>query len=637
MIASYSRLLFAIILFIASLTSIYDWGRHYTLADVFTTLQSIALCLFLFSESRKKTEKVSLSLRGTISFIIVVGILGAVITWRHLVRGLWLDEASQFFFVDLAAFELPFSISAATQQQPSLDMYFQLLAMKIFGSGEIVVRFFPGIFFVLSVTQIWDLIKRKTHSLGITLLGVCFYLSSPYIQYFSLEGRPYILSVLLFTFFFRSAYIIVENVIPNRRDYLGFALSGGVFLSSIGFQPLLIVFCTLVVMFFTYSECRRSRAYYISAGYLLIAVTFIYWPIIVDSLHIEKVGIGGMAEGKNFLEILRDVWVGTSGGSYSNFYHYTLASLSLIAAVGVIIVKLTKAMKIYFFEIIIIAGVSILTALSFNYVINWPYVEKFSLLSNVLLIIFTFTALGQVLKRFNLSGASSRSLFVLSAISGVYLFLSDFVVRSNLSFFERENWRAFSENVQSKKPVGIAPLSLLDHIMPPVFSIYGHKIYFPHDEQIKNFEIKSRNTRGRSVLQLEPELFEKPLILAMPKIWSQDDLDPLVVSALGFGEFNDEDGFRYWYGDKGESLTVNFLRSIAWLYAGQAWTFTLLETMLVYYSSKNDQQMVSEIESGLWQLLRGQAENKKLGVKKLKSQQHEDYLQYFNELKDNVR
>lgn len=636
MIAANSRLLFALLLFIACLTSIYNWGRYYALADIFTTLQAIALCFYIFSESRKRREKLSLNLRGAISFFIIVCILGAIITWRHLVRGLWLDELSQFFFVDLAALELPFSISAATQQQPSLDMYFQLLASKIFGPGEIVVRFFPGIFFVLSVTQIWDLIKRKTHSLGITLLGVCFYLSNPYIQYFSLEGRPYILSVFLFTLFFRSTYLIVENTIPTRRDYLGLALSGGVFLSSIGFQPLLVVFCTLAVIFFTHSECRRSKAYYISVGYLLIAVAFIYWPIIVDSLHIEKVGIGGMAEGKNFLGILRDVWVGTSGGSYSNFYHYTLANLSLIAAVSVAVMNLTKALKINFFEIIIVAGVSILTVLSFTYVINWPYVEKFSLLSNVLLIIFTFTALGQVLKRFDLSDASSRSAFVFFAISVVYLFLSDFVIRSNLSFFERENWRAFSENVQSKKPVGIAPFSLLDHIMPPVFSIYGHKIYFPHDEGIKNFEIKPSNTKGRSVLQLGPELFEKPLILAMPKIWSQDDLDPLVVSALGFGEFNDEDGFRYWYGDKGEYLAANFLRSLAWGYSGQAWTFSLLETMLVYYSSKSDQQMVSEIELRLWQLLREQTENKKLGVRMLKSQQREDYLQYFNELKDNV-
>ncbi len=633
MVAAYSRLVFAILLFIATLTSLYDWGRYYAAADAFTTLQAIALSLFLFSQASLEREKLKISSKGVISTAIILSMLALVIIWRHLASSLWLDELSQFFFVDLAAYQLSFSTSAATQQQPTLDMYFQLLAQKIFGEGEAVIRFFPGLFFVLAVTQVWDLIKCRTHSIGFSLLGVSLFLSHPNIQYFSLEGRPYILAVFVLTIFLRYLYSLIEKNELSNSDSVGFALSAGVLLSAIGFQPPLIIFSSIVTLFFAQKVCRRSKTFYLMGAYILFAVTLIYWPIVIDSLHIEKVGLSDISTGKSFLSILKAVWVGASGGGYSDFYHYSLVVLSLLALLASLVFRRLKTSVL---ELVIISGVTILSAASFTYIINWPYFEKFSLLTNILLIIFAMKTLGEVVGKLEAKVKSPSLPYALCAVTAVYFFLTNFMIRSDFSPFERENWRSFSRAVELKKPVGIAPLSLLDQIMPPIFSIYGHKIYFPGDEQIKVFEIEPSNSRARNVLRLKKEMFERPLILAMPKIWSQDDLDPRVVEAFEFGEFNDKEGFRYWYGAQGEQEAVNFIQSLAWTYAGQPWTFSLLETMLVYYASINDQQMVSEVETRLWKLLGAQTENKKLGVKKLEPQQHKDYLQYFSELKDNV-
>ncbi len=638
MLSHYARKLFALLLIVAAATSIFEWGRYYRWADVFTTLQALAYALFLMSEaSEKKNESKSTHIFDSLGFLVCLTFSIVIVLWKHLSSGLWLDELSQFFFVDLAAKQLPFSVSAATQQQPTLDMYFQLLSQKIFRSGEIVIRFFPGLFFLLSSTQVWDLVKRRTSSSALSLLAVTVFISHPFIQYFSLEGRPYILGVFVLTLFLRHFYQVILEDEKRTKNIVGFALSGGVLLSAIGFQPPLIVFAAILSLFISNQSIRKLKAYYGSIIFLGLSLSSIYYPIIKDSLQIEKVGVNGLSQGKSFFRILEDVIVGFSGGSYSESYHYLMIGLfvSFIFVVTWNLIRSRGRDLSGVHESFVILMVATLTTIAFTYFINWPYFEKFSILGSILLIIVSVTMLARLLRALCIE-IDNQLVKSLVLVSSLYIFTSIFLVRTDSSSFDKENWRAFKKSIDNLKPVGIAPLSLLDNIMPPIFSVYGHKIYFSEDHRVRAFELRPSNTRGRNVLRLRPEMFELPLVLAMPRIWSQDDLDPLLVESLAIGSFRDRDGFRFWYGNEGEEQALRFIKSLAWFYAGQPWTFSLLETMLVYYSSNNNQQITREVEERLWDLLESRQKNKKLGVLKLGEDEREDYLLYFSELKKNV-
>lgn len=635
MIAHYSRQFFGLILIAAGFVSIFDWGRYFLLADLWTSLQAIGFGIFLIAERKPNSDERKHFHKST---IVIAFFSVTVLIWRHLSSGLWLDELSQYFFVDMAAYQLPFSRAAATQQQPTLDMYFQLVSMKMFGAGEVVIRFFPAIFFIIAVIQIWDLIRRKSGSVEFALLGTTLFLSQPNIQYFSLEGRPYILAILTLILYASAFIDLLKANEPSTRQVWFLAMCGGVMASAIGFQPPLILSSTYLILAISKKSLRNKKGFYLSMGYIVLAVALIYKPILIDSIHIEKISLGHSFGDRDYLEILKRIWLGVTGGAYSTLYQATLVALSLAALVLAFVRFVRKAenasSEVSLLSVVLI--ISILTSLCFRYIINWPFVEKFSILSNVLLIIFVCLILGIALDRF-IARLKPRAALTLIAITYcTFFFISNFILKADFSSFERENWRTFKEVVNKKKPVTIAPLSLLDHIMPPIFSIYGHKIYFPDDKMVSTIELKPSKINGRNVFKITNKLESISLLLAMPKIWSQDDLDENVIEALNIGEYSESDGFRYWYTSGNREEIAKFMGGILWIYAGQPWTFSLLETMLVYYSSKDNQQMIKATESQLWELLETTGENRRLGVQRIQDFNRESYLRYFSELKGYV-
>ena len=109
------------------------------------------------------------------------------------------------------------------------------------------------------------------------------------------------------------------------------------------------------------------------------------------------------------------------------------------------------------------------------------------------------------------------------------------------------------------------------------------------------------------------------------------------MNAWNLGEIKSESLFRYWVSSDGKESVESFLRGVAWFYAGQPWSFSVLESLLVFYSSKKNINMTLQVENEMWDLINSHNVNENLGVKNLNQNKAEYFRRYFDELKNHVR
>lgn len=608
----------------------YAGGRFLTWSDVWTVLLGITsflttLALRKEEEHNPEAERLTFLQIGVLAFSVL-----AVLLWRSLSLSLWLDELSQFQNVDLLEHGLSLVRSAADQQQPPLDLYFQYLSQFVFGPGEFTLRFFPIIFFIGSIINLGSLLRSVSNSRSLVFLGIVLFVFNPLISYFSAEARPYSLAIYLGVVFLH--YLNKYRKKAETSNLIQLTIFGSLLISSIGLQPLFIVFAS-IGMLFVNSKSQLERKKLLLAGLTLgLGALVTYWPILSNSVDIEKIGFVSLQDWSDV-----DLWlkVFSSYLALSNVNAYSITlSVFIILSLGIALFRIGKDSN-SFFEIFSILIISTLTALCFIFFINWPYYQKFSIVSFTLIPLLIAKAVGEVLKKLRRYEKVYRALEAVVVWVPLAFIAGHFVTQKSAHLSRAEDWRTFQLEMSEYGNSEIKAFSFLDHHLPPIHTLFGSKVYLSNDEYTAIDNVTFR-PYFRNVTDLRSQTKSDWFVFAMPRTWSQDDVDPLVANSLKFGSLKGHESFRFWASERSSDAS-QFMWSLGWIYAGQPWSFSVLESLLMFNSGENNTNMRLRIEKELWSLINSHRENGILGVKSLGEKQKEFYNNYLDELKSHVR
>lgn len=629
----YFQRFFACLLIIATLVVVFVSGQHFTIADTATSLTALFCAILIFyvtdgSDPAPKRVRLKASYLALFSFMVLL-----VVMWRYFAFGLWLDELSQYYNIDQAARGFTLARSAADQQQPSLDLYFQLLADQIFAPGEFALRIFPFIFFVGAILQLKETIGLITRHSSLVALGLTLFLLNPAIQYYSLEARPYSLAVMLGLSFFNRLYQYQAN--PSEKNLLALFCFSALLVTAIGFQPPIIIGVGFLLLVLKKSIDWNSSVWRGGAVFLILITAMIYWPILSGSLAIDKIGLSQMNSGAD-VDLWRKVLRAPLSREYGGIYNVVMSILIVVSIIVMLINCARK--KIQAYELSYLLLVATLTGLSFQFIINWPYFEKFSLISFPLAIILVVRQLDVALNHVEKYKHSYRAVSGVLVFLPLIIFLYSFSIERTQIGKQRENWRSFKHEMDKLRRPTVVGLSFLDPYLPPIYAIMGDKVYFDSQRiEVVDGISFPKYKRNVTAINSVKDKSQGELVIAMPKTWSHDSIDPRLVNAWEQGMVMNESLFRYWISDDGNASAESFLRGVAWFYAGQPWSFSVLETLLVFYSREKNINMTLQVENEMWNLIHSHNENENLGVKNLNQNKAEYFRRYFDELKNHVR
>lgn len=122
--------------------------------------------------------------------VIVLGVLARFVTVSHL----WLDEAQTVAISRLPLGDIP----GALRHDGAPPLFYVLLHgwMTVFGTGEVSVRFLPGLFSLASLPLAW-LAGRRLGGSRVAWAAVVLLASSPFAVRYATEARMYSLVVFL--------------------------------------------------------------------------------------------------------------------------------------------------------------------------------------------------------------------------------------------------------------------------------------------------------------------------------------------------------------------------------------------------------------------------------------------------------
>jgi len=172
-------------------------------------------------------------------------------------RSVWMDEAYQAQHASLGIFGRELMVKAATQEQPPLDYCLQWVGISLFGFSEIGIRIHAVLMGAFACVLFFVFLLRH-YGIQSSLLGYVLFTFNPWLIRYSTEGRPYSAGVffaVLFIFIFHE-YVKKRNL----KTFLLFCLAQFLFLVSVGFQSILLIFLfALISVFLVFLFERQSR------------------------------------------------------------------------------------------------------------------------------------------------------------------------------------------------------------------------------------------------------------------------------------------------------------------------------------------------------------------------------------------
>ena len=148
--------------------------------------------------------------------VVALGIVARFVTISHL----WLDEAQTVAIAGLPLGDIP----QALRRDGAPPLFYVVLHgwMKVFGAGELSVRFLPGLFSVAALPLTW-LAARRLGGRRVAWAAVVLMASSPFAVRYATEARMYSLRVLLVLI----GYLAVQELLDrpsSRRAAAGVGL-----------------------------------------------------------------------------------------------------------------------------------------------------------------------------------------------------------------------------------------------------------------------------------------------------------------------------------------------------------------------------------------------------------------------------
>ena len=180
--------------------------------------------------------------------VVALGVVVRFVTVSHL----WLDEAQTVAIASLPLDDIPEGL----RHDGAPPLFYVLLHgwMKLFGSGELSVRFLPGVFAVAALPLAW-LAARRLAGTRVAWAAVLLLASSPFAVRYATEARMYSLMVLLVLV----GYLAVQELLDRPssiRAAVGVALVTGLLLLT-HYWSIYLLFVVGVVLL---TVARRGPA-----------------------------------------------------------------------------------------------------------------------------------------------------------------------------------------------------------------------------------------------------------------------------------------------------------------------------------------------------------------------------------------
>jgi mannosyltransferase len=212
--------------------------------------------------------------------VLALGVVVRFVTVSHL----WLDEAQTVAIASQPLGDIP----EALRHDGAPPLFYVLLHgwMKLFGTGELAVRFLPGVFSVVSLPLAW-LAARRLGGTRVAWAAVVLLASSPFATRYATEGRMYSLVVMLVLL----GYLAVQELLARPssiRAAVGVALVTGLLLLTHywSIYLLFVVGVVLVVLARRGPAARRDGARRGVLAMALGSLAFLPWvPVFLYQLR----------------------------------------------------------------------------------------------------------------------------------------------------------------------------------------------------------------------------------------------------------------------------------------------------------------------------------------------------------------
>lgn len=203
--------------------------------------------------------------------------LALVIFYPQLyLNSVWLDEDNQVLKAYVHVFERNDSVirGAAHDTQVPLSYYITFWTIKIFGLTEFGVRAQAIFFSAIAAACIYSLIRRLAVNVWIAASSSIIFILSPYVVFFSSEGRPYAASMVYMLFFLNAVVLFLKKSdFKNKLFLYANALS---YFLIIGLQPVAIIGLVSIYVALSFvflQKIKQVAGYIVCIG--LASVSFI--------------------------------------------------------------------------------------------------------------------------------------------------------------------------------------------------------------------------------------------------------------------------------------------------------------------------------------------------------------------------
>ena len=292
---------------------------------------------YIIQNIKKNNKRLNIFFYLSIIFIIIIGIFIRVKFYLADIP-MWLDELMLASNFTDKSFSDIFSPSNAFQKFPPFFFLSVIILKKIFGAGELVLRFIPFILNIASLFLFFLLLKKTiTNKTGIFVGMFMFTFCVPFI-YFCAEFKPYgcdvffsILLLLIYKYLDFSKLNIKQIIIYNL---------GAIFFVYFSF-PAIFIISAVILANISKNNKFNLKSLWILIGVFLAGIYLFLYDL--NTYVFLKEYWNNVEGGFNLFPSLKFIWTFIHTGC--QYYIYNFNSLFIPVIVGFILTGLVVMHK----------------------------------------------------------------------------------------------------------------------------------------------------------------------------------------------------------------------------------------------------------------------------------------------------
>lgn len=317
--------------------------------------------------------------------LVISGILSAL---QLHTNSIWLDEYEELLNV-LNYPDLLYK--AATFQQPPLSYFLRKLGVMLGGPNELGIRISSVIGNALFLIVMFFNIRRLTRDSFYANLSTILLSFNYWIILYSVEGRPYAISLFYFAVFL---HFLISGFQESRgRNFLnyGLILATLFWLLSISMQPLIFVGWGALAAVIGWFPTRNVKLLAVAAALgvaLLLYLPFLS-PIMASSSAYLQAGSRPLSA--YFEAYFNDLYLLKTMFLHNNFYFFIILQMFFLTVIALVVGKAHRLRLRAFAGFSIIYVFLIIFLL--EYKINWPLSERYFITTVPLMYLLFFAGL----------------------------------------------------------------------------------------------------------------------------------------------------------------------------------------------------------------------------------------------------